>query len=93
MRESALTKKVLEYLNSVPGCKAIKIHGNAYVETGTPDIAGCIRGRAFFLELKVPGKKPTAIQERRLREWKEAGAITGVVTSIEEVRAIFSLYI
>lgn len=93
MKESTLRKNVLNYLNSLPQCKAIKIHGNAYTEAGTPDIMGCIEGRAFFLELKVPGKKPTAIQERRLREWKEAGAITGVVTSIEEVRAIFSLYI
>jgi len=85
MRESALTKKVLEYLNSVPGCKAIKIHGNAYVETGTPDIAGCIRGRAFFLELKVPGEKPTILQQKRIKEWQEAGAISGWATSLEEV--------
>jgi len=93
MKESTLRTKVLEYLNSLPGCKAIKIHGSAYIEAGTPDVMGCIKGRAFFLELKVPGKKPTAIQERRLKEWEAAGAITGVVTSIEEVRAIFSLYI
>lgn len=85
MKESTLKKNVLDYLNSLPGCKAIKIHGNAYTEAGTPDIAGCMMGRAFWIELKVPGEEPTAIQRKRLQEWAEAGAIVGVVTSVEEV--------
>jgi len=84
-KESTLTKKVLGYLNNLPQCKAIKIHGNAYTEAGTPDIAGCIRGRAFFLELKVPGEKPTILQQKRIKEWQEAGAISGWATSLEEV--------
>lgn len=93
MKESAIRKKVLGYLNSLSGCKAIKIHGNMYTEAGTPDIAGCIRGRAFFIELKKPGEEPTVIQRKRLREWADAGAITGVVESLEDVQRILSLYI
>lgn len=85
MKESTLRKNVLNYLNSLPQCKAIKIHGNAYTEAGTPDIAGCIRGRAFFIELKVPGETPTLIQRKRISEWQAAGAVSGWATSLEEV--------
>ena len=87
MRETALKNKVLEYLNSLPGCKAIKIHGNAYTEAGTPDIAGCINGRAFWIELKEPGKTPTLIQRKRISEWLAAGAISGW-QPLEEVKEL-----
>ena len=86
MKESTLKKKVLEYLNSVPGCKAIKMHGNRYVEAGTPDICCCYQGRAMWIELKRPGEQPTPIQLKRLREWQEAGAVVGWVTDLEGVK-------
>jgi len=66
------------------GAKFIKIHGVPTMESGTPDIIGCHRGRCFTMELKRPGEKPTPLQEKRLREWQTAGAITGVVTSARE---------
>lgn len=93
MKETTLAKKVLDYLNSLPECKAIKIHGNMYTQTGTPDIVGCIKGRMFLFELKVPGNKPTEIQERRLREWRAAGALAEVIYSMGELKAKISLYI
>jgi len=93
MKESTIKDDVLKYLNSLPKCKAIKIHGNAYTEAGTPDIAGCIQGRSFWIELKRPGEEPTVIQRKRIREWSDAGAITGVAESMDDIKRIFSLYI
>lgn len=55
---------------------------------GDPDIDACIRGRSVQLEVKRPGERPTALQARRLEEWRRAGAIVAVVHSVAEVRAV-----
>lgn len=88
MSEAALTRRVLKYLNGLPACKAIKIHGSEYMEVGTPDIIGCIKGRFFAIELKEPGKKPDPIQKLRLRQWLDAWAIMGVAETIDEVKEL-----
>jgi Holliday junction resolvase len=82
--ETLLVAKILKALRQ-EGAKAIKTHP-AGVEVGTPDIIGCISGRMFALEVKDPqGRHPlSAIQRHRLEEWAAAGAIVGVVESIEE---------
>ena len=88
MSESTFKNRILKYLNGLPGCKAIKMHGNQYVEAGTPDIFCCYRGRPVLLELKLPGNEPTVIQLKRLEEWRAAGAVAEWVTSLEDVRRI-----
>lgn len=79
---------ILRWLNSQPGVKAINIHGSVYQERGTPDILGSWRGRVFALEVKRPGGRVAPIQERRLREWAAAGAVSAVVCSLEDCRAV-----
>ena len=88
MSETALKNRVLKYLNGLPACKAIKIHGSEYMEAGTPDIIGCIKGRFFAIELKEPGKKPEPIQKLRLRQWYDADALIGVAESLDDVESI-----
>ena len=39
-----------------------------YGKSGVPDIVGCLYGAFFGIEVKRPGKEPTAIQTRRMRE-------------------------
>jgi hypothetical protein len=41
-------------------------------------------GRAFALEVKLPGEKPTADQVKWLRAVRELGGFACVVTSIQE---------
>jgi hypothetical protein len=54
---------------------------------GWPDIIGAWGGRPLALEVKRPGVgRLTKLQEMELERWKAAGAITGVVTSIGEVK-------
>ena len=86
MKESDLIKKILKYLNSLPQCKAIKRHGGAFGRAGEPDITGCISGKHFEIEVKVPGKQPTVIQHKRLLEWREAEAMSFWTDNLELVK-------
>lgn len=58
---------------------------------GVPDVL-CVRdGRAVFLEVKQPGKKPSALQVQRIKEIRETGgAIAEVVTSRDEAAAVLA---
>jgi hypothetical protein len=84
--EKAIVLRILKFLNSIPGCVARKRWGGVMGVAGDPDVTGCLRGRHLELEVKRPGQRPTPLQAKRLEEWKQAGAVTAVVTSVEEVR-------
>ena len=55
-----------------------------------PDISGFLKGsgRAFEIEVKRPGGKPTPWQFARIEAVKRGGGISGVVTSVDEARRI-----
>jgi hypothetical protein len=55
---------------------------------GIPDLAVAYRGRALHLEVKQPGRKPTARQAYQLDRARRAGAIAEVVTSPHEVELL-----
>ena len=42
----------------------------------------------IVIEVKRPGEKPTKLQEHTLRKWAEAGAVTLVAESIDDVRRL-----
>ena len=89
MSETRLVRAILAALNARPNTKAIKVHGSAFMEAGTPDIIGS-DGRMFAIEVKRPGEKvkPGGIQEKRLAEWAAAGARVGVATTVDEATKI-----
>ncbi len=88
--ERAIVKAILAYLNGLPTCLARKRWGGGMGVAGDPDIDGCIRGRSLQLEVKRPGEKPTLLQVKRLEEWRRAGAIVGVVVSVDEVKNLLA---
>lgn len=88
MSEKSIVNSILKYLNSLPQCRAEKTWGGGYGNAGKPDITGCLNGRRFELEVKVPGGKATPLQKVTLEQWKEAGAIAAVVHSVDEVKEI-----
>lgn len=67
-----------------------KLHGGPFSVAGDPDLLAIRHGRAFALEVKRPGEKPAPIQLRRLEELEAAGAVVGVVHSVEEAVALVS---
>lgn len=87
--ESHITNSILCYLNSLPYCKAEKLHGNA-VSSGKADINGCYKGMMFRLEVKTPdhGNEASVKQKVNLRKWYAAGALVGVVYSVDFVKSI-----
>lgn len=91
--ECALTGRILRYLNRISGCRAVKQAGGPYGRRGNPDILGCWRGQAFFLEVKRPGeaRRVTALQRRELERWEAVGAVVGVVTSVGEALGALGL--
>jgi len=88
--EKAIVRAVLAYLNALPGCVARKRWGGGMGVAGDPDITGCIRGQHFEFEVKRPAEKPTALQARRLEEWRGAGAIAGVVENVDQARELLA---
>ncbi len=50
----------------------------------------CFKGRFVAMELKVPGKKPTKLQAKVLRDIDDAGGTATVIWDIEEVKDLFS---
>ena len=90
-RESNFQSTVLKYLNSLPGCRAENVSGNAN-QSGRPDINGCYRGRMFKIELKTTDNKyePTTKQRLELRKWKNAGCAVAVIYDMEPLKEMFS---
>ena len=88
--ESSFQSSVLEYLNSIPGCKAENVSGNAH-QSGRPDINGCYKGRAFKIELKTTDRKykTSQKQELELRRWKNSGCVVGVMYSMKALKLLF----
>jgi hypothetical protein len=89
--EDTIVKSIILWLKTQPGCLVRKRHGDAFGVAGDADLYGSIRGRHFELEVKRPGNKPTPLQVRRLAEWAAAGAIVGVVHSVEEAKQVLSV--
>lgn len=92
-KESDLVTKILKDLRGqYPGSFWTKIHGGPYQRAGIPDIVGCHKGRFIGFEVKLPGKEHTItpLQTYTLEELSKAGAITGLITSYDDVDAYLS---
>lgn len=51
----------------------------------TPDMVGMKLAQFLAAEVKLPGKKPTEMQQKFIDRVNEAGGIAGVVTSVDEL--------
>ena len=89
--ESSITRSILDMLNGIPGCYAIKTHGGLFSQ-GQPDIVGAINGQMFAWEIKRPGGKATPLQMAILSKWTSAGVKTEVVTSLTEAKELIIAY-
>jgi len=82
----SVVQPVLRWLNSLPDCKAINIHGSVYMERGTPDIIGCYKGRIFLFECKADKGSLRPDQVIRLKQWTNAGALALEIRSLDEAK-------
>jgi Holliday junction resolvase len=89
MLEADLVTDIIKKLRKVGGWW-IKVHGSRYQSRGLPDIIGCYLGRFYGFEVKVPGKEDTLTptQALHLELIRNAGGVSGLVTSVEEAMAL-----
>lgn len=88
--EKLIVKDILKFLNSLPKCKARKVHGSIY-SAGEPDIDCCYRGRTVKIECKDVGEsvEENGPQDKSLKSWTEAGAVSFWTTSLFHVHEVF----
>ena len=65
--EAKVKKKVAEQLRALNAYYFYPVTGG-YGRSGVPDIVGCYKGKFFGIECKAGSNKPTALQERNLKE-------------------------
>lgn len=69
----------------------INVHGGSPAQVrGHPDHILCVDGLTVAIELKQPGKVPTGLQFKRLRQWRGAGATVGWATTVAEYDQIIA---
>ena len=83
--EKQLTKRITDYLKSIPGLWWYKVHGGPYGRPGVPDIIVCYRGRFFAFEIKTAKGKPTKLQSHELSEINRAGGYAVVARDLDTV--------
>lgn len=86
--EKEIVNQIIRWLKTIPNCEVRKLHGSVYSTKGDPDIYGCIDGRMFQIECKQPGKNPRPIQTKRLKDWRKAGAASGVARNLKDAQEI-----
>lgn len=88
-RETTITKAVLAKARLIPGLLLRKRHVTMGV-TGDPDLYGSYRGVHIEIEMKRPGEIPTPLQQQRMQEWRNAGAVVGWADSVEGALSIIT---
>lgn len=89
-RESRLQRQVIALLRS-KGAYVFKVVGSPMQQRGTPDLLVCYRGRFLGIETKMPGNKPTKLQELALKQIAEAGGTGLIAESVEDVERLLVL--
>jgi len=76
--EGKVKKAVVKQLKELGAYYFFPMTGG-YGKSGVPDIVGCHEGKFFGIECKAGRNKPTALQEKNLRDIKNAGGLSLVV--------------
>ena len=76
--EAKVKKVVAQQLREVKAYYFYPATGG-YGKSGVPDIVGCYKGKFFGIECKAGKNKPTALQEKNLKDITESGGIALVV--------------
>jgi hypothetical protein len=88
-----ITSEVKTLLESVQDSAVVKIKGGSAQESGLPDFiftCAALKGRAVWIEVKSPGRKPRKLQSYKIRRFWRAGALAWVVQSVDELRILLN---
>lgn len=87
MREKNIENKIKSYLKS-KGAYYVKYFGNQFSQVGVPDILACYKGRFIGIEVKNEKGKTSPLQDVNLEQIKQAGGISLVARSVEDVQKV-----
>tara|TARA_R110000803_G_scaffold21371_7_gene53911 strand:- start:867 stop:1184 length:318 start_codon:yes stop_codon:yes gene_type:complete len=87
--EAKVKKKVVDQLKKL-GAYYFYPMTHGYGKSGVPDIVGCYGTKFFGIECKAGKNKPTALQEKNLREITMVGGIALVINE-ENVHQVTEL--
>jgi hypothetical protein len=92
--ESRVKQKVMKYLKDMGTYYFYPVTGG-YGKSGVPDIVGCYQGMFFGLECKAGKNKPTPLQEKNLKDIKDAGGVALVINeeNVDDVVRLIQDYI
>lgn len=96
--ESTLKKRVLSYLKTAGGLWRSEPRGPHSV-AGVADIVGCYKGLYVEIELKAPGKYPTAWDGLSAIQWTHSAAVVAnegyyfAIDSIEGAQAVIAVLV
>ena len=91
MTESQIKTKIMAWLKTVPQCKAIRVEQRPGMGRGVSDILICYRGTFLAVEVKLPGNKPTYLQQSFMIDVEQAGGYSILITTNEAKIAIETL--
>lgn len=86
--ESKVKAKIKAILQAHDVYYAMPI-GTGYGNSGVPDFVCCVGGLFVAIEAKANGNKPTALQEKHMREIRKSGGVALVAdeTNIGQLEA------
>ena len=98
--EKHVLAAVIKYLRHHPKVASVQrnqsgvfMEGNRVIRVGFVgklDLGGYLKGgRAYEIEVKRPGGKPSPAQAARIEKLRADGVLTGCVSSIEEAAELF----
>ena len=67
--------------------------GTGYGNSGVPDFLCCVNGKFLAIEAKSGNNKPTALQNKNIREIQDAGGVALVIneTNMADIEAHIKL--
>lgn len=88
MKESLIQSQIIKFLeaNGWFSLKLIQTNKN-----GIPDLIAMKDGRAVFIEVKQPGKRPNDLQKYRAQQLSKYGFESITATSTRDVQNFFDL--
>lgn len=93
--EATIAKNIVRYLRGLPYAHARRTwQGGSMAQAGEPDVDAVVDGRSVRLEVKRPEtrRRVTPLQAVALHRWSAAGAVVGVVCSVEEVQVLLAAH-
>lgn len=85
-KEQDIQTSIMNYISSIGGLPIKFNNIGIYAKAGVSDILACVKGRFVAIEVKKPGKKPTALQNIFIETINQIGGIAFWTDNLDDVK-------